>query len=478
MTTEDQRWRDPPPAGEPGRGRTVGRAAARGAKATAGGSMAAARRVGQLGRFAARQARRAADAEGAGESGLNRLIEMHALNNAGDAAVAISLAGSLFFQVPSADGSSSRESVALFLALTMLPFAIVAPLLGPFLDRIAGGRRWAIGTTMAVRAFLCWVLAGALADGSPAMFPAALGVLVSSKAYGVTRAAAVPRLLPRDLTLVKANGRVSMAGIVGVTLCAPIVALASLAGSEWVLRWAFVLFVIATVAAIRLPAAVDSSAGEGSVAIFATGEIPLKPGRVRMPASVSFALRANCAPKWLYGFLLMFMAFLLQEKQMGGWSSTLLMGVVAGSAGLGNFLGVTAASMVRRIRPAVTVSVVMLADAAVTLAAALLWSIPMLAALGLVAGLGSALAKFSLDASIQEHIPARNQASAFARSDTTVQLAWVVGGFVGIALPLNARLGLAVACVVVTAWTAYVLVTRPQRRSARAMARPTRGGDP
>ena len=32
-----------------------------------------------------------------------------------------------------------------------------------------------------------------------------LGVLVSSKAYGVTRAAAVPRLLPPELTLVKAN---------------------------------------------------------------------------------------------------------------------------------------------------------------------------------------------------------------------------------------------------------------------------------
>ena len=130
------------------------------------------------------------------ESGLSRLLEMHAVNTAGDAAVAISLAGSLFFQVPSGDGHSSRESVALFLGLTMLPFAIVAPLIGPFLDRFAHGRRWAIGATMAVRAFLCWVLAGALPDQSPAMFPAALGVLVASKAYGVTRAAAVPRLLP------------------------------------------------------------------------------------------------------------------------------------------------------------------------------------------------------------------------------------------------------------------------------------------
>ena len=80
---------------------------------------------------------------------------MHAFNTAGDAAVAISLAGSLFFQVPSGE---ARDQVALFLGLTMLPFAIVAPLIGPFLDRFAHGRRWAIGATMACAAFLagCW----------------------------------------------------------------------------------------------------------------------------------------------------------------------------------------------------------------------------------------------------------------------------------------------------------------------------------
>ena len=142
--------------------------------------------------------------------GCSRLIQLHFFNTAGDAAVAISLAGTLFFQVPSGE---ARGQVALFLALTMLPFAIVAPLIGPFLDRFAHGRRWAIGATMAIRAFLCWVLAGAVVTESPWLFAAALGVLVSSKAYGVTRAAAVPRLLPRDFTLVKANGRVSLSGI-------------------------------------------------------------------------------------------------------------------------------------------------------------------------------------------------------------------------------------------------------------------------
>ena len=118
---------------------------------------ATARVTGRFGRFAAGQAKRAANAQGAEQSGLNRLIYLQAANAAGDAAVTISLATTVFFAGAT---SEARGQVALFLALTMLPFAIVAPLIGPFLDRFSHGRRWAIGATFALRAFLCWVLAG------------------------------------------------------------------------------------------------------------------------------------------------------------------------------------------------------------------------------------------------------------------------------------------------------------------------------
>ena len=142
------------------------RRAADATRRAAGASARGARRVGHAtGRaagYAFRQTRRATHAEGAGEIGLSRLIELHAFNAAGDAAVAISLAGTLFFQVPTGE---ARLQVAQFLGLTMLPFAIVAPLVGPFLDRFSHGRRWAIGATMALRAFLCWVLADAVVTG-------------------------------------------------------------------------------------------------------------------------------------------------------------------------------------------------------------------------------------------------------------------------------------------------------------------------
>src|ERR671918_391548 len=118
--------------------------------------------------------RRAASAEGAGQTGLARLIELNAVNAAADVLVAIALADTLFFSVAT---SEARGRVALYLVLTMAPFAVIAPVVGPFLDRFRHGRRWAIGATTAIRAFLCWVMAGTVIDGGVWLYPAALGCL-------------------------------------------------------------------------------------------------------------------------------------------------------------------------------------------------------------------------------------------------------------------------------------------------------------
>jgi MFS family permease len=444
-----------PELADPAATRTVGTSIGTGAKATARGLRGFALVTGRASRATFRQARKAAGAQGAERSGLNRLIELHACNAAGDAAVAIALAGTIFFAGAT---SGARGQVALFLGLTMLPFAVVAPLIGPFLDRFSHGRRWAIGSTFAIRAFLCWVLAGAIANDSVWFYPAALGVLVSSKAYGVTRAAAVPRLVPPEITLVKANGRVSLAGVVGAGVSAPLAGLAALIGPEWVLRYGFLVFVLGTIAAILLPAKVDATAGEHDLTAPEEGA---KRG-TGIPPKVAFALRVNCGPRWLSGFLTMYMAFLLQAEPIKGWEdkTTLLLGLVIGGAGLGNTLGIVVASLARKISPSVTVVVALVADIAVVLVAAVFYSLVALVALGLTAGLMQYLAKVSLDSTIQTGVPARSHSSAFARGDTTLQLAWVVGGFVGIAMPWIPQLGLGLAALLLAAWAVFVLGLR------------------
>ena len=431
---------------ESGRGRRAAGATGRGIKraGTATGSAAT---------YTLRQARRASRAQGAGDSGLYRLIELHAFNAAGDAAVAISLAGTLFFAQP----GEARGQVALFLGITMLPFAIVAPLLGPFLDRFSHGRRWAIGSTMALRAFLCWLMADAVATQSLAMFPTALGVLVCSKAYGVARAATVPRLQPPGLTLVKANSRISLAGIVGAVISAPLAALAGTFGSQWVLRYAFVVFAGATILSVLLPAKADATAGELPVTLSGDRK------KFRVPPDVVFALRCNAGLRMLSGFLTMFMAFLLRQHPLPGWESrtTILMGLVIGAAGLGNAIGIGLGSVLRRITPSVTVVVALLADATAAVVAAVFYGLIPAIALGLTAGIAQAMGKISLDATIQRDVPERNRTSAFARSETLLQLSWVIGGGIGIALPLIPKLGLGVLAGLMVLWTVFVLVRRP-----------------
>jgi hypothetical protein len=165
----------------------------------------------------------------------------------------------------------------------------------------------------------------------------------------------------------------------------------------------------------------------------------------------------------------MFMAFLLREHPVAGWHARpeLLLGLVIGAAGVGNTLGIALASLARRLNPSVTVVLALLGATVMTLVAALFYGLLPLVALGLTAGLAQSLAKLSLDSTIQRDVPERVQASAFARSDTLLQLAWVVGGGIGIAMPLQPRLGLGIAVAILAAWTVTVLVTNPNRPARR-----------
>ena len=409
-----------------------------------------------------RAARRASNAQGAGESGLGRLIEVHALSNAGDAAVMVGLAGTLFV---SAQPGEAKDHVALFLVLTMLPFAIVAPLIGPLLDRYRHGRRWAMGGTLALRGFLCWVLADAIEKGSTWQFPTALAILVSSKAYLVTRSSATPRLLPPGMTLVKANGRMSLAGVAGASIGGPLAGgAAALFGATWAFRAAFLLFVVGTVLAILLPPDIDSERTDS-----------LRSGRaqVRLPSVIVSALRANVGLRWISGFLTMFMAFLMKTHPLPGWEdrATTLLALVVGAAALGNALGTVLGSLVKNFAPRTVVIGSLLADAVAMVVCAVHFTLVTAIVVGLVAGLGQQLGKLAVDSLIQDHLAEAVRTSAFARSETVLQLAWVIGGIYACVVPTDATIGLYSAAVLLVGWAVLVMLwnagrgpTWPRRR--------------
>jgi len=400
---------------------------------------------------------------GAGESGLARLVHLQFLTAAGDATVAVSLAGTLFFTLPT---DQARPQVAQFLLLTMAPFAIVAPFIGPFLDRFRHGRRWAIGVTLALRGFLCWVLADVL-DNSLLLFPAALGCLVASKAFTVTQASAVPRLLPDGFTLVNANSRISMAKVGGAAIGGGIAVAISQAGPQWSLRFGFAVFITATVLAILLPARVDSSLGErdiGGLLASPTGpSVEPNPDRVQrrfrsLTPSVLHGLRCVIGARLMTGFLTLYLAFLLREQPISNLDGTLLLGIVIAAAGIGNCLGTVAGNLLKNIAPEKIGLAVLCIDAAMVILTTALYSIVTVVALGLVAGLCAQLGKLSYDALVQRDVPEVVRTSVFARSEAVFQISWVFGGALGISLPLIPELGFGVVALLLCGLLTWTIV--------------------
>ena len=454
--------------------------AAKAFRAVRRGAVGGARMAGRSGRAGTQRARAYAQSAGAGESGLARLVELHFVNVCGDAALTVSLAGTIF-AIPT---DEARAQVAQFLLLTMAPFALLAPFIGPLLDRFRHGRRWAIGTTLALRAFLCWVLAGAVATSSVWLFPAALGCLVASKAYGVTRSAAIPRLLPPGFTLVNANSRIALAGVAAMAVGGGLAGAVSRIGPDWSLRLAFAIYVVGTVLAIRLPERVDSSVGE--LDIEDTRPLPSSPATTPTPATTDFvprwdtterpstntsrpsgargrdlgarlrarvlalpvAVRATLisamGARLLTGFLTLFMAFLMREHPIPGYSGPLVLGLVVGAAGAGNALGTVVGNAARRLHPDRLVAAALLVIVAASLTTALAYSLVTLLVLGLCAGLCAQVIKLSSDAIIQRDVAENVRTQVFAWSETVLQIAWVLGGGLGIALPLVPRLGFGV----------------------------------
>lgn len=377
--------------------------------------------------------RRAAAADGAGDSGLSALLGAHALHSAGDALVTVALAGTVFFSVPLGE---ARGRVALYLLLTLLPFSLLVPVAGPVLDRFRHGRRNVLAITTAARGLVAWSMAGLTATLT--LYPLALAVLVLSRAYGVARSAATPRVRPPGVSLVAANARMNVAAVASASIAGGIGALiGKVVGIDWVLRLASIVLLAAAVCAIRLPAQIDEA------------RAPRVKGAPRYrllaaPAAVQRPLVAAVALRGLAGLLTLFLAFLLK----GEGAAVVVIGAVLGAAVAGQLLGTALASRLpERVTARLTLASLAVPSVA-CLAAAVLGG-PVLAALAAgLSGLSYSLSKFALDAALQTHVPAASTSGAFARSETALQLAWALGGGIAVALPTVYTVGFGAAAAV------------------------------
>jgi MFS family permease len=400
---------------------------------------------------------------GAGPSGLAHVIEMSAVNSAGDLLVTLALANSLFFSVKP---DEARTKVALYLLITMVPFTLLAPLIGPLLDRLRGGRRFAMALTALTRALLALVMARTISGGGLALYPAAFGCLAASKAYGVSRSAVIPRVLPTGTTLVRANSRISMSALAASTLATPIALGLGKLGPQWPLGLAALVYFLEIWLAIRLPKFVDSNEGEVKARLrkhergapATTKAEPQPDRRLRsVGPSVVLALRVNATMKVFSGFFGIFMAFLVRAHPIGGLRDLTAIGVIATAIAVGSGIGSALGGWLKARAPEAIVTASLAVAAVTAVVATFFYGLPMVMVLSGIAGVTPALAKLSLDALIQRDTAEAVRTSAFARSETLLQLGWVIGG--ALALPLSVTSGILGLSFLATGLSVMALMT-------------------
>ena len=255
------------------------------------------------------------------------------------------------------------------------------------------------------------------------LYPAALGTLVLSKSFVVLKAAVTPRVLPPAITLVTTNSRLTTFGLAAGGVFGGIAAgVAWLWGSQGALLFTALLAVAGTVLCLRIPRWVESTAGEVPAALRATAPGQAQPdGPQRRGRAVGQRRdpRAHRLPHAVRR---------VRRQGQTDAEPTAAAPAHRHRRRRGGHRLVRAAT--RRVHgrgrcPSVVVLWCVGAAVAVAVVAAAVPGIATAAVVGLVGAAASALAKVSLDAVIQRDLPEESRASAFGRSETVLQLAWV-----------------------------------------------------
>jgi hypothetical protein len=344
-----------------------------------------------------------------------RLGRVHALMVAGEAIMAVSLADSLFLSI---SPDAARTQVILFLVMSMAPFAVLAPLIAPFLDKIKGGQRLVVMLVALARAAV--MIAMMNYYDSLAIFPLAFGALVLSKTYAISKSALVPATVKSEKALVEANSRLGqIAGIVGFAAVVP-AGIIQFVSTEATLLLSAVVFVVAFFNAMKLP--------KIRLADRPVEEIEWQ--ELHSP-DVLRAARTMMVLRGTAGFMFFHLAFWLRSEIAG----TVWFGVAIGFASMCTLAANFAAPHLR---------------ARMKVENMLLMSVGMVAVGGLLSGFSgkffagillagvvnasAAIGKLAFEATVQSGAPDANRGRAFARFETNNQLAWVFAGLIPVVL--------------------------------------------
>lgn len=362
-------------------------------------------------------------------SPFQRLARVHGLMAAGDAVMAVALADSLFLSI-SPDAARSR--VLLFLALSFAPFVVVAPLIGPFIDRLRGGRRMVVRLVAIARLVIALVMVTAIDDYL--LFPLAFAALVLQKTYAVSKSALVPTVVRSEAELVEANSKLGLiSGIVGAIIVVPAGVVQLLIGSQATLVFNGMVFGAALVAATRLPKEV----------------VAAQPARARErrelhAPSIVLAASALAYMRAAVGFLFFHLAFWLRDQDAG----TLWFGLAVGLSALGTMVGNVIAPQLRKVLRVELMLIGALGLVVLTGSfTALMGGVGAGVLLAASVNMAAAVGRLAFESIVQRDAPDANRGRTFAQFEVRFQLGWVAAGIVPVLITLPGAVGYLIVAV-------------------------------
>jgi hypothetical protein len=365
-----------------------------------------------------------------GPKSIARLSYTHACSTGADAFFAVSLAGSLFFNV---SVGAARPRVIVYLALTLAPFLVLAPLIGPLIDRFGSARHLVVAFTCLVRGILCLFIAGDLR--TVLLYPEAFGVLVFGKAYSVSKSALVPAMIGDNADLVEANSRLAristIASLVGGGIATGILTLGSATG---VLRVASLVYFAGAVFAVRIGPNQTTQLPPATLE-----QQELRAPTVRLSAGAMSVLRAAV------GFLTFLVAFALKRSGEPLW----FFGAIALSGVLGGLSGTLVSPFfrrhLRREEPLLVIALLTAGLGSLAAAVHLERGSELAAVFAVICAV--TIGRQGFDSILQRDAPDAARGRAFARFETLYQLIWVLGALTAVTLQPTTTTGLAALAV-------------------------------
>lgn len=341
---------------------------------------------------------------------------------AGDAAMTVALADSVLFSL---DADAARSKVLLFLGISFVPFLFVAPLIGPAVDRMRGGRRLVIQCVTIARVILSITMAFHTDD--LLLFPLAFGAMVMQKTYMISKSALVPTVVRDDNELVEANSKLGLiSGLVGTVAIIPAGILQKTVGPIGSLLYGAVWFALAFVYATKLPREVVAARPAGRAE-----QVELNSTAVVRASAAMTTLRASV------GFTFFHLFFWFSRDEGFAW-----FGVSLAVAGI---LTMTGNAVSPRLRHHMQEEVMLVGALGLVAIAGVVTAV-VGGVLGgvVIAGMvnfAAAIGRLAFDSIVQRDAPDANQGRAFAQFETRFQLGWVFAGTLPVLLRIDGAVG-------------------------------------